>query len=483
MKTSSLLILFLIVTLTSGCNSTSSPDCTSLLTQIENDVSTGNLKKAILLADSLKRTCTDRKKLIQKADSLAQIAERIAVDFSMTEEEVVSRLNKSLGSISPGEKDLWEKKGWLEWKLINGEKRYFNRAASNLILIKNFNLDRAHRDTLIAHDKEIIFRKNHIEKIIKTSGLKAIPVIPVEMKIEYTLSIKPDAVPDGETVRCWLPWPREDNPRQKKVSLISTSQPVYIISPDSAIHRTIYMESKTQKGLPLVFRVSYSYRSSGQYFDMRNLTVRPYDRSSPLYKRYTSEQLPQICFTDNVRHLADSIAGNESNPSEIVRKIFSWFRENIPWAGSLEYTIMPNIPEYVLRNKRGDCGMQTFLLMSMLRYKGIPVKWQSGWMMPPEAENLHDWCEVYYEGIGWVPADISYGLQFSPNAGTKEFYTSGIDSYRLIINDGISGVLYPEKKFLRSEPFDFQRGEVEWNGGNLYFDKWNYNMKIEYLVK
>jgi hypothetical protein len=127
--------------------------------------------------------------------------------------------------------------------------------------------------------------------------------------------------------------------------------------------------------------------------------------------------------------------------------------------------------------------MQTFLLMSLLRYKGIPVKWQSGWMMPPDDKNLHDWCEVYYEGTGWVPVDVSYELQYSENLKTREFYISGIDSYRLIVNDGISGLLFPEKKFMRSEPFDFQRGEVEWKGGNLYFDKWDYSMKIEYAGK
>jgi hypothetical protein len=32
----------------------------------------------------------------------------------------------------------------------------------------------------------------------------------------------------------------------------------------------------------------------------------------------------------------------------------------------------------------------------------------------------------------------------------------------------------------RSEPYDFQRGEVEWEGGNLYFDKWDYTMKVKY---
>jgi hypothetical protein len=116
----------------------------------------------------------------------------------------------------------------------------------------------------------------------------------------------------------------------------------------------------------------------------------------------------------------------------------------------------------------------------MLRYKGIPVRWQSGWMVPPGYENLHDWCEVYYEGIGWVPADISYDLQDANIQELREFYLSGIDSYRLIVNDGISGSLYPEKKFMRSDPYDFQRGEVEWKGGNLYYDKWDYEMKIEY---
>jgi hypothetical protein len=102
-------------------------------------------------------------------------------------------------------------------------------------------------------------------------------------------------------------------------------------------------------------------------------------------------------------------------------------------------------------------------------------------MVPEIGKNLHDWCEIYYEGTGWVPADISYDLQSSDNPALMNFYMSGIDSYRMIVNEGISGPLHPPKKFRRSEPYDFQRGEVEWSGGNLYFDKWDYNMKIEYL--
>ena len=41
--------------------------------------------------------------------------------------------------------------------------------------------------------------------------------------------------------------------------------------------------------------------------------------------------------------------------------------------------------------------------------------------------------------------------------------------------------LHPAKRYPRSETVDFQRGEVEWRGGNLYFTQWSYDMQIEYL--
>jgi hypothetical protein len=40
-------------------------------------------------------------------------------------------------------------------------------------------------------------------------------------------------------------------------------------------------------------------------------------------------------------------------------------------------------------------------------------------------------------------------------------------------------VLKPEKSTLRSDTVDFQRGEVEWEGGNIYFDAYAYSMKVE----
>lgn len=413
-------------------------------------------------------------------DTLALLKERTALDFPYSQKEIDRQLRKRIGKLPAEEKDEMEKRNWLEYKLINGEKRYFSRAALNLQLLRDFHYNRASRDSAEASLPEIIHRKSHTGSIIQASETQSFPVLPVKMTINYTLTVIPDAVPPGETVRCWLPYPREDHPRQGNVKFISASPGDHLIAPDSAVHRTIYLEAKAGKGKQVVFKTSFSLETRGQYFDPAKISFLPYDTASQLYRKYTAEQLPHICFTEDVRNLADSIAVGAETPFEIYRNIYLWFTDNIPWTGALEYSLMSNIPEYVIRNRRGDCGMQTFLLMSMLRYKGIPVRWQSGWKVPPGGKNLHDWCEVYFEGTGWIPADISYGLQYTEDRNLREFYVSGIDSYRFIVNSGVAGRLWPEKTFPRSEPFDFQRGEVEWKGGNLYFDKWDYELEITY---
>ena len=471
--------LSLLIILLFGCHTAS--DSNQVLEDLQENLEFGNISTVIQTVDSLKKVKGENKDILHIADSLSQIAERINLDFSVTGSQVKERIEKSLGPVSENDISKWGKNGWLEWRMIDGKKKYFNRAASNLVLIKKFHEQKAERLEDIANDPAMILRLKHTEQAIKASENNNDPVVPVKMKITYTISVHPDVVPDGEKIRCWLPWPKEGFPRQSGIELLNTSNPEYTIAPDTSIHSTFYMEEQAKKGVPTVFQISYSYTSSAQHYNMSEIKILPYKKDTYDYLKYTSELLPHICFTDNVKLLADSLTQGEDNPASIVRKIYKWFKESIPWTGALEYSTIPNIPEYVIKNMRGDCGQQVFLFISMLRYKGIPVRWQSGWEMTPNDENLHDWSEVYYEGTGWVPVDVMYDLQKSDDEILKYYFLSGIDAYRIIVNNGIEGPLHPEKHFLRSEPYDFQRGEVEWKGGNLYFDKWDYNMKIEYL--
>jgi len=164
-----------------------------------------------------------------------------------------------------------------------------------------------------------------------------------------------------------------------------------------------------------------------------------------------------------------------------MRKIFVWINSTFPWAGAREYSTIPNIPQYVLANGHGDCGQVTLLFMTLARYSGIPVRWQSGLTMQPGGLNLHDWSEFYLEGIGWVPMDQSFGINtFAETDDMKYFYTNGIDAYRLIVNNDFSQPLFPAKIFHRSDDVDFQRGELEWRGGNIYYDQWKWDFEVTY---
>jgi len=464
-------IVFFFVFLLCGCQfvNKASSEWTTPLLMLEK----GDLALLEQWTDSIKNNGLMHDEQWMKADSFARVAKRIALDFRLSEAEVKEQLNAKIGSYTDEEWSQWNAAGLLEFRVLNGEKRYFKRAASNLAILTE------RGDGLLDESLGAFCRSHTVDLLHEIDATNNSKGMRQSFVIDYVLAVDEGAVPAGDTIRCWLPFPKEHYGRQTNVKLLDVWPGTYILSSDTCVHRSIYLEQAAIANAKTEFRLRFSFDAQAEYIDLSKANVLPYKKESALYKVYTKPQLPHIAFTPKVRKLADSICGNKVDPVNEVKDIYYWIEENIPWAGALEYGIMPNIPEYVLNNGRGDCGMQTLLFMAMARYRGIPVRWQSGWMLHPGEENLHDWCEVYYEGVGWVPLDMSFGLQESEDERIRNFYISGIDAYRLIVNDGIGASFYPAKRFLRSEPWDFQRGEVEWKGGNLYFNQWSYSLSVD----
>ena len=416
------------------------------------------------------------------SDSIQEINDRILLDFSLSEPEIRKQLERQYGTVSDSQVKAWEQSGKLELRVIGGEKRYFHNAVANLQRLLAF--DSVQKQDPTTSTPEVSGLDSlclvHTAKVIAASDKTFAPVLPQNLVVTYTLSVKPDVVPEGTVLRCWLPAPRDGISRQKNFKMLSSEPDNSILAPNENLQRTFYMEQTTVKSQPTVFSVKYAIQTAAQYFDIKPSDVLPYDTTSAVYMHYTQERPPHILFSDDIEALGARIVGAEKNPLRKVEKIYQWISDSIPWASALEYCTMASIPEYVLSNRHGDCGMHTFLFMSLARSQGIPVKWQSGFMLHPGHVNLHDWCEVFYEGIGWVPLDQSFKLQPTDDEKLREFYVHGIDAYRLIVNDDFAQALYPPKKFLRSEPYDFQRGEVEWEGGNLYFNQWNWDIDVDY---
>jgi transglutaminase-like putative cysteine protease len=450
--------------------------------QIDKEQCAGNFTRATELIDLyiVQDSLTEGE--IYDLNWRKDLMHRIAIDFSSDKKSVVEYISKYYPDVNDEMLAAWEADKSLESMVIDGQKRYFNRGAANLFRINKQARERKLQvdkspivegtdKTLISHLPEVVSSLKHTGKTQDK---------PVSMKVSYAVTLKPDVVPDGEAVRCWLPYPRGDHRRQTDVKLLSVNDSNYTISPDSYAHKTLYMEKVAKKGEPLTFSIEFSYSSAAEWFSLEEKSISLYNTESELYKTYTAERFPHIVFSDSIKAISDRIIGGETNPYQKVKRIFTWINQNFPWAGAREYSTIPDIPAYVLENKHGDCGQVTLLFITLARYNGIPARWQSGFMMHPGGLNLHDWGEYFCEGIGWIPVDQSFGIKDYGDNDIKYLFSNGIDAYRWIVNSDYSRPLYPAKIYPRSETVDFQRGELEWKGGNIYFDKWTWDIDVDY---
>lgn len=446
---------------------------------INHLVESGNYLEAAKMMDEKIKEGTLSSEDIFNLQFEKERLDRIRKDFNKSANDILKFVQKYYPNAQESDLEKWEKDGSLEFKVIDGNKWYFSRAAANLFRI---NKEAKRQKELVDgfnKDNLDVFLEDFIPDVINKAQCKRL-VNPVTFNLNYTVTVDANAVPNGEIIRCWLPFPREGHARQVDVNLLSVNAEEYIIANNINQQQTVYFEKKAYKDHPTIFNLVLEVTSYSEYNFIDPNKVEEYNRNSGLYKTFIAERLPHIEFTDKIKSLSSKIVGDEKNPYLIAKRIFSWISNNIPWAGAREYSTIENISDYCVTRGHGDCGIKTLLFMTLCRYNGIPAKWQSGWMLHPGEVNLHDWSEIYLEGYGWIPVDQSSGLVDSGVEAEKYFFLGSIDSYHLIVNDDYSSPLFPLKIFPRSETIDFQRGELEWRGGNIYFDKWDYKMEVEY---
>lgn len=403
---------------------------------------------------------------------------RLKKDYSIPEEEAIKKLREEFPDV-PTEKFYdWINKGFLDFIIIDGKRYFYKRFFWNLLFMCDEKpcVDKRNEKS---KEREKV-RQNLVEHIeqITSSGLEGY-ILPRTVRVEMILTVKDEEIPNGETIRCWLPFPRVDD-QQPHVRLIDCYPKKYVLAPEDHPQRTIYFEQKKREDKEVSFWVKYEYEIRAFYRVINPNNIEPYDEESEVYIKYTSEQPPHIILSRYIKNLAEEIVGDEENPYMKAWKIYDWITENMTYTYVPEYSTFESISEYVSRNLRGDCGFHAILFIALCRASGIPARWQSGWYANPASEgpSPHDWTQFYVEPYGWLFADLSFGRYWrTRNKRIHEFYFVNIDSFRTIFNIDIMEQFYPPKKHLRSDPVDNQRGEVETDSGNIYYDKFVYKIK------
>ncbi|MGL4692944.1 MAG: transglutaminase-like domain-containing protein, partial [Stenotrophomonas maltophilia] len=319
---------------------------------------------------------------------------------------------------------------------------------------------------------------HHEEIVAAARAAGATSVVPRRVEVTQSLVVKADAVPAGETIRAWIPYPRALPGQQDDITWIASTPTGAQVAPDATLQRTAYLERTAVAGTPTEFQIRYAVTVYARHIAIDPAAVRP-TPDDPALQPYLAEQAPHVVFTPALRAFSQQVVGTETDPYRIVQKLFDAV-DRIPWAGAREYATISNISDYALHAGHADCGQQTLLLIALLRLNGIPARWQSGMVYSDDAvgyNNLHDWGAVYLAPYGWVPMDVTTGRLDSAQPALRDFYLGGLDAYRIAFNDDYGQPLVPAKQHFRSDTVDSQRGEAEWSGGNLYFDQWNYDFQ------
>lgn len=406
---------------------------------------------------------------------------RIRLDFTLTQDQAKAKLRESIPDLRDDEFQRWSSSNQLEHLVIDGTPYYFNRSVSNLFRVSPEAL--ARRATPFQHNDGPMENANayHDEAVAdaRRSGMSS--VAPRRVRVTQSITVDADAVPAGETVRAWIPYPRALPGRQEDIRFLSSAPVKHAIAPESTLQRTVFLEAPAVAGKATKFSINYELTVFGEHH-----VIDP-DKVTPIANRaefapFLAERPPHIVFTDEIRAFSRQVVGEEKNPYRIAQKLFQAV-DRIPWGGAREYSTITNISDYALHAGHADCGQQTLLLMTLLRLNGIPSRWQSGMVYSDTGyDNLHDWGALYLAPYGWVSMDVTTGqFKGARDPEVEWFYLGGLDAYRIAFNDDYGTDFVPAKQHMRSETVDSQRGEVEWAGGNLYFDRWDYSFEAKVL--
>jgi len=411
---------------------------------------------------------------------------RIRLDHPYTDSTLYLELTRRFDELPWQEFSSWVKEGRFDSRMIDDTLRFFALSRRNLFWrYPQLNARRLPAPNDSVYEHRLLAATRAITRQAEQTG--SVRVLPLQFILRMRVSVDGGIVPPGELVRAWLPVPR-GFPHQREFMVLSSAPPVTALAPAEAPARSAYFENRAEGSEPIVFELTYRFTADGVRFPMHASDILPYERDDPVVARYTGEA-PHVQFTPSVREASQMILGpGEPNPLLRARRIFNWITENFLYSHAEEYSTLRNISQYCLERRRGDCGQLALLFITLCRLNDVPARWQSGWWIFPGSKTIHDWAEIYLNPYGWVPVDPNMGMEalryhttltWAERREVRDFFFGGLDQYRVAANADHSQALTPEKRALRSDDVDFQRGEVEFGTTNVYFDSRSYELVVE----
>lgn len=387
------------------------------------------------------------------------IAEGMKKEFSVSEDEAYAWFCDNYDRFT---RELFEEmmdNGMLEWRFVKGVRH----------------LSDSYRSSVSAKQRELFALRKNKDNYFTSEKIRLIHEAIKEMheqgfcrrriRIRQELSLSKTAERIGEKIRVYLPFPAECE-EQSDILLVSSSHPCEIMQGGQTCVRieTVLSEDET-------FFVEYEYTLCMKY---KKTDPSEVSENQPKYVENMSGELPpHIVFTPLIKETAKQICGDETNPLIKARRIYDYVTGYLRYSFMREYLTFDNIPEFALTSTIGDCGVMALLFITLCRASSIPAGWQSGLSVFPNRASSHDWATFYIEPYGKLYADLSGGEDACEKQDKirHDHYFGNLDAYRMIANNVFQSDFDPQFAYCRTDPYDNQSGEAEYDDRSLRADE------------
>lgn len=156
--------------------------------------------------------------------------------------------------------------------------------------------------------------------------------------------------------------------------------------------------------------------------------------------------LPEMPEMETIREmyadLLNDFDAETASPKEAIYEL-QLLRDRL--CSEVTYTLAPGktppyedfVSWFLLENKQGYCMHYATAGVLLARLAGIPARYCDGYLIEPEQlqlaedgsrrytaeildSNAHAWCEIFLEGIGWMPFEFTYTYFTPPPLGEEE---------------------------------------------------------------
>lgn len=113
---------------------------------------------------------------------------------------------------------------------------------------------------------------------------------------------------------------------------------------------------------------------------------------------------------------------------EVAAELANHLRDNYTYSLNAKNDTRNPVMSFLNDTKSGHCALYASAMTLMLREMGIPARYCTGFVAQPNgvipttlrSKNLHAWCEVYFDELGWVTFDpTSSSVTGTPSASSR----------------------------------------------------------------